>query len=543
MFYQPHIELRPEEVLLYSRKSRTDDPLMPVEQVLANHEKILDEMAERHLGGLIPEENRFREVVSGETIDDRPEVKKVLKLVEQPKYKAVMIVEVQRLSRGDLEDAGRLIKLLRYTNTLVITQFKIYNLQDEYDRDAFERELKRGNEYLEYQKKIMGRGRSLSVSQGNYIGSIAPYGYNKVTVHDGKRKCPTLEINEYEAAAVRLIFDLYVNHSTGSWVIARELDKRGFPPQFSKTWAQDTIIDILQNPIYIGKVRWNYRKTVHVVEDGEIKVKRIRRNQTHEYQLFDGKHEPIISEELFEAAQVKLAQNAPKTRGVYALKNPLAGLVFCKGGRAMVDRQHHKEGVEISPPRLLCNKQYHCHTASCTFAELMEEVKKVLRNCIDDFEIKLTNDDADARKQHEDLIIQLQHRYKELEEKEVRQWEKYADGDNRMPKSVFDKLNAEVLAEKEKVSQAICEAQALVPTQIDYQEKIDRFQTALDAIDDPDISIERKNELLKACIERITYSREKSRPMTKEIAAELGVPTAKGKWVQQPISMRVDLRL
>lgn len=541
MFYQPQYSLRPEEVLLYSRKSRTDNPLMPVEDVLANHEKILNEMAERHLGGLVPEENRFREIVSGETIDDRPEVKKVLKLVEKPKYKAIMIVEVQRLSRGDLEDAGRLIKLLRYTNTLVITQFKIYNLQDEYDRDAFERELKRGNEYLEYQKKIMGRGRLLSVSQGNYIGSIPPYGYNKKTVYDGKKKCPTLEINDYEAAAIRLVFDLYVNQNKGIWVIARELDKRGFPPQNSSTWAQDSIRDILQNPVYIGKIRWNFRKTVHVVEDGEIIEKRLRRNQTHEYELFEGKHDPIISEELFEAAQLKVAQGSPRTRGPLALRNPLAGLVFCKCGRAMIYRQHHKDGVEISPPRLLCNKQHYCQTASCTFSEVMSEVEKSLRNCIADFEIKLKNDDVEARKQHENLIVQMQHRLKALEEKEVWQWDMYSE--KKMPKLVFDKLNAEVLEEKEKVSQAICEAQEIIPSPVDYQEKITRFQTALDAIDDPGVSIERKNELLKACIERITYSREKSRPMTKEIAAELGVATAKGKWVQQPISLRIDLRL
>jgi len=182
MYYQPYEELSPEEIIVYLRKSRSDDPLLTVEEVLEKHETILDEWAERHLGAKIPEENKFREVVSGETIEDRPEVKEVLRLVESPKYKAILVVEVQRLSRGDLEDAGRLIKLLRWSNTLVITPQKTYNLQDEYDRDAFERELKRGNEFLEYQKKIMGRGRNLSVSQGNFIGSIAPYGYNKIFV-------------------------------------------------------------------------------------------------------------------------------------------------------------------------------------------------------------------------------------------------------------------------------------------------------------------------------------------------------------------------
>ena len=121
MFYPTPINFKPEEILEYLRKSRSDDPLLSIEEVLNKHETILDEWAEKVLGQKIPEVNKFREVVSGETIEDRPEIQKILNKIESPKYKAILIVDVQRLSRGDLEDAGRLIKLLRYTNTVVIT--------------------------------------------------------------------------------------------------------------------------------------------------------------------------------------------------------------------------------------------------------------------------------------------------------------------------------------------------------------------------------------------------------------------------------------
>ena len=60
MYYQPQIDFKPEEVLLYSRKSRTDDPLMSVEEVLAKHETILDEWAEKYLGAKVPETNKYR---------------------------------------------------------------------------------------------------------------------------------------------------------------------------------------------------------------------------------------------------------------------------------------------------------------------------------------------------------------------------------------------------------------------------------------------------------------------------------------------------
>ena len=52
--------LRPEEIIDYLRKSRTDDPLMTVQEVLSKHEQMLDDWVERNLPGMgrVPEENR-----------------------------------------------------------------------------------------------------------------------------------------------------------------------------------------------------------------------------------------------------------------------------------------------------------------------------------------------------------------------------------------------------------------------------------------------------------------------------------------------------
>ena len=280
---------RPNEVLEYLRKSRSDDPSLSVEEVLSRHEAILSEWSIRNMDSNVPEEHILREVVSGETIDDRPEMIKLLKLIENPRIRGVLVVEVQRLSRGDLEDAGRIIKIFRYTNTMIITPMKIYNLQDEYDRDMFERELKRGNEFLEYQKKIMNRGRLLSVSQGNYIGSIPPYGYDRTVVMDGKRKCPTLKINEEQAAVVRMIFDLYVNHDMGRQKICNHLDSLNIKPPKGAHWSPEGIVDMLSNVHYIGKVKWNWRKTVTVIDNQEA-VKTRPKSKDGDFMIYDGKH-------------------------------------------------------------------------------------------------------------------------------------------------------------------------------------------------------------------------------------------------------------
>ncbi len=556
MYYNilEQLNLTPEEVIDYLRKSRTDDPLMSVEEVLSKHESILDEWAERNLGAAVPEENKFREIVSGETIADRPEIQKILRMIESPKYKAILTVEVQRLSRGDLEDAGRLIKLLRYTNTVVITPQKAYDLRDEYDRDAFERELKRGNEFLEYTKKLMSRGRLLSVSQGNFLGSIPPYGYDKVWITEGKRKCPTLAINEEQANVVRMIFDMHVNKNMGRPSICHHLDNLGIKPPKGEYWSPEGLKDLLINVHYIDKVKWNWRKTVTIVEDSEI-VKTRPKAQIGEFLVYDGKHEAIISEEMFNAAQEILGKK-PRVKVTTKIRNPLAGLLYCKCGRAMTLRTYkNADGSERCAPRLLCDGQVHCNTGSCTYDEMEKNVVSILRQCIEDFEIRIKNNSGDSMKMHEKLLKSLEKKMQELEAKELAQWEAQANPDpsQRMPPEIFKRLNEKLLREKDEVKEAMCNARKSMPDPVDYKEKLTRFQTALDALLDPKKDAEEKNRLLKACIDRIDYNREKPERIKsqqvmyydkekKRTRTKSPLKTG-GNWTTPPIDIDVKLKV
>lgn len=530
--YNPIDQLKPEEVLIYLRKSRADDPMLSVEEVLAKHETILNEWVERNLSSPIGESNRFREVVSGETIADRPEIQKVLKLIESPKIKAILTVEVQRLSRGDLEDAGRLIKLLRYTNTLVITPTKTYDLIDEYDRDSFERELKRGNEFLEYQKKIMNRGRLLSVSQGNFIGSIPPYGYDKVFITEGKRKCPVLVINEAQAEVVRMIFDLYVNHNMGYIAIANKLEALHIAPPKGEHWSGAALKDMLSNVHYIGKVKWNWRKTVTVVEDGEIMQTRPK-SKDGDYLVYDGKHEPIISEELFQLAQEKRGRNH-RAKPTTKVRNPLAGLLYCECGRAMSLRFYKTpDGKEKSSPRLLCDGQIHCDNGSCTYIIMIDFIKSMLKQKIKDYEVESQQGNDALVQAHEKQIKRLEKKLCDLQDKELSQWEAQSDPDpsKRMPQHVFQQLNAKLLREKEEVEQSLQRAYAELPPVIDYERRIITLQNALAALTDDEISPEEKNKYLKACIDRITYSR----PRPKKIGRH--------EWSDTPMNIDVKLNV
>ena len=518
-----------DELLFYLRKSRTDDPLMTVAEVLERHEQQLDDWVERNAeGGPVPEANRYREVGSGETIADRPRLQELLRRVESPQIKAIVIKDTSRLSRGDLEDIGYLIKILRHTNTLVITLDRgVYDLNNERDRDDFKRELMRGNDYLEYAKKVMNAGRIASVREGNFLGSIAPYGYKKISYKDGKKTVYTLEPIPEEAEAVKRIFTLY-SQGIGSTRIAEVLDAEQFKPRRSKRWTREAVLDIMSNQHYLGLVVWYRFKQVLRVEDGEVIKSRPRSDKPI---LAPGKHPAIIDQELWDAVQARRG-TVPKNPKSKNLTNPLAGIVFCaKCGRVMVARKYYdKDGRERCAPRMLCQNRKTCEMASARLSDVMDEIVKVLEQAVDDFQVRVDSGVDDSAARHRLLIERLEKRLETLREKELKQWEEKME--KGMPEHVFKKLNDATVREIEEVQQVLYDAMENTPEQVDLGERIVTFKAALNAIRDPNAPVKEVNELLKACIERIVYRREKY----------TAVGTPKGM-TETPIELDFTLRI
>ena len=499
--------LTPEEILLYLRKSQSDDPLLTVEETLARHEQRLDEWVERNLPGMgrVPEANRIREVVSGETIDGRPGMLDLLRRIESPRVKAILVVEPQRLSRGSLKDIGRLVELLQYSNTIVITMQYTYDLRDERDRKSFERELMSGNEYLEYYKRIQRNGRIQSVQNGNYLGTWAPYGYKKIQYKEGKNTCYTLEPIPEEARIVKLIFEMY-RDGYGSHKIARTLNEMGIKTKKGKKWSAESLKKMRTNEHYLGKVVWNKRQEVKTVEKGEVVVSR---PVSHDYLVYPGKQPAIIDQELWDAVQ-EIRDKIPPVKDKAKCVNPFAGLVFCKCGFAMSMRTYKKrDGSERNPPRLLCTNQADCGVASCLVSEMTDAVVQVLMEAIEDFDLQIKNNGSDAAELHRQIIAQHEKRLEELSKLELAQWDKYTR--EGMPKQIFDQLNEKVLQEKADIQQALCIARDSLPEPVDYEKRRALFSDALELLKDPEAPALEKNMLLKKCIERIEYYRDKKK--------------------------------
>ena len=482
-----------DKYLMYLRKSRADGEHETVEDVLAKHYKMIQDYAAAKLGGAIPEDLIYREVVSGETIQDRPEMKKVLDRIQAENITGVLVIEPQRLSRGDLSDCGTVIRAFRYTETLVITPTKTYDLSDKFDRKFFEMELMRGNDYLEYVKEIMNRGRIASVREGNFIGSVAPYGYDKIK--DGKSF--TLVPNS-EADVVRLIYELWTKDGLGTTTIANRLNALHIKPRKSEIWSPASIRDMLKNPVYIGKIRWNWRKTIKKYEDGELTTSRPK-SKKEDWILVEGKHEAIISEDVFNAALARFG-SLPKVKAKSGLQNPFAGIMHCSCGRAMIYQPHRKCAA-----RLHCAYQMRCGNRSATYYEVEEEVLRVLVQFLDDLR-ELSAEPEKSSAAQKAITAALRKELNALETQQERLYEFLESG--VYSAEVFTKRNAALAQKRQELQAAIAEAKAQEAYDVDYEQKIIALKAAISILQDEAANAEDKNRLLRTVIKDITYHRE-----------------------------------
>lgn len=307
---------------IYLRKSRADAELEQKGEgeTLARHEQTLLELAKAQK---LPIVQIYREVVSGDTIDARPEVRKLLKEVENCRYKGVLVMDADRLARGDSVDQGIISRTFKLSGTKIITPKKIYDPTSEFDEEYFEFEMFMARREYNMIKRRIQRGRITSVKEGKYVGSVPPYGYDRVKIKGDKGY--TLQPNN-EAKYVEYVYSQYLN-GKGATIIAHSLDDMGIPSRSGKPWSKATIADMLKNPVYIGKIRWSYYKDIKQSVSGKLVSTRRRNN---DYIYVDGLHPAIIDENDFNAVQSLMKANQKKPiKTSFDLQNPFTGLIYC----------------------------------------------------------------------------------------------------------------------------------------------------------------------------------------------------------------------
>lgn len=499
---------------IYLRKSRVD---LEAEahgegDTLARHRKTLLALAAAQRLNVT---RIYEEVVSGDTIAARPQMQQLLADVDEGLWEGVLVMEVERLARGDTIDQGIVAQAFKITNTKIITPLKSYDPNNEFDEEYFEFGLFMARREYKVINRRLQRGRLASVKEGKWVGNTPPYGYLRVKLT--QEKGFGLEPDPETAPVVRNIFHWYVEgrsdgtviHPMGLQAICSKLNQSGIPSPSHQTWTASTVRDLLQNPVYCGLIRWGWRpqQKKYNKDTGAWEYSR-GRVSFGTYPVYQGLHEPLVSRECWDAAQAKFSTH-PSRPGPkqMAQKNPLAGLCYCSVcGRAMVRRPY-----KSIPPQLICAYPT-CPTKGSYLSMVEDAVLEALENTLN--ELRLGTDPCGTALptgDRETLAMGLAAQEKELEQVQTQQTKLYDFLERGIyTEAVFLSRSATLEARRAEAQEQIDQLTQQL-TQIDRAERsrrelVPKIQHVLDTYNDCQ-TVKEKHALLKTILQRIEYSK------------------------------------
>lgn len=498
-----------DKYCMYLRKSRADaDAEARGEgETLARHERHLLALADR-MGIYIPEDAIYKELVSGETIEQRPVMQQIIQEVEDGYWDGVFVMEVERLARGDTSDQGLVADTFKYSGTKIITPSKTYDPNNEFDEEYFEFGLFMSRREYKTINRRQQRGRKDAVREGKFPANKAPYGYVRVKLE--KESGYTLERHPDQAPIVQMIYDLYVNHNMGSGLIANHLAGLGVPTALNNVWEVQTVIGIIRNPIYYGLVTWGRRAQTKQRSKGIVSKSRPRAAE-ESWVTGKGLHEPLVSKELWDLAQEILASNyhTPAPRGV--VTSSLAGLVKCEMcGKTMVRRPYTSK----QPPSLICTTRG-CKNISSAFDMVESRIIDGLSLWIIDFKTKWKMEE-ERDKDRVQNMIDVKEAIVRSAKSNIEKLKAQADNlDDLLEQGLYSKSKyierSHLLAERIKEAEAAHQManQELTKEMNREKAKIDiipRVEHVIDVYPHTD-DVQLRNELLKSVIEVCIYKK------------------------------------
>lgn len=367
------------------------------------------------------------DAISGGSMEKRGALMEMLMDAEKRLFEGIVIYKYDRAFRN-LEEQVFVFKRLKRHNIKVIAVADpgsegasgelIVNILGAVNQ--FERQLTG--------ERIYDKRRELA-KKGRWTGSgINPFGYS----YDKETKL--LVIIPEEAEITRLTFDLYLQERSLSKVVD-VLYSMGKKTKTGKEWTNYAVHQLLINPLYIGKLRWGFIKP----NKGGI-------NRACE--VFDGRHEAIISIEVFGKVQALLQSNKRFSSNHSNNGNLLSGLLMCSlcGGKAV--SAHHKARKKNM---YYCKDKYYYHKNYCQGWHRMdyrleEPVYEALVKNIG--HVKLLGFKGTGKTGKEDNR-QIEKKLSAIEAKLKRQLDMYEEG--FVDKNTFKERRIKTLQEKEQI--------------------------------------------------------------------------------------------
>ena len=489
----------------------TDYDEVSVEETLSRHRQILDRYCKDKKLNVV---EILEEVVSGESLAARPEMMRLLDLVSTGMYAGVVCMDIERLSRGSSMEAGYIMQIFQTNYCKIITPGKTFDLQNESDEQFTDMKFMFSRYELKTINKRLVRGRNQSASEGKFMGSMAPYGYRAYKLPGVKGN--SLRIEPEEAKVVQMIYDMYGKQGMGYNAIAYALNDMHIPARKGE-WSQTSIVNILTNEVYLGKIRWRREPVKRVVRDGFLAKTRILND---DYELYDGMHEPIITEEQWEMAKaVKKKKGHHSTHTTKELKNPFAGILFCEKCGAALKRNVPGKNQGTAPWFRCPTRGCDCRIVKCHTVE--EAIRDAMEDWLDEYIIQLNSESkpkvdpiATALEAVQAQLAGLQQQQDTLcdyLEKGVYTIDMFTKR-NAILASEIKKLQeseAELMRKKESGSQASQAAIEIIPT---AQHILDNYDV---------LTIAEKNRLWKLVMKKATVYRTPDGEMSVHIYPKL----------------------
>jgi DNA invertase Pin-like site-specific DNA recombinase len=280
---------------------------------------------------------------------------------------AWFIWEFRKAGTGRMRTASRWIDFARMEDRLV------FNIEQDCSHHP----------YVVSLAEDVARGKAAAAKLGRFNGGPTPLAYRKVLGADGKPRLVLGPAGEVEL--VRWMFETYAGTPMSFRAIADELTRRGVPtPTGRREWSKDTVAAIIANPVYLGRAVWNRRSEGHFA--GVVDARAVLRegtgkrvpNPPSEWLGKDGTHEPVVTIDLFERCQAKMASRRAvrKKDGKRAGRRPgnaaylLTGLLRCGHcGGAMVGQTKavKKGGGKVTLRIYLCSRYLRGGKEACSW--------------------------------------------------------------------------------------------------------------------------------------------------------------------------------
>ncbi|OQY27455.1 MAG: hypothetical protein B6243_13000 [Anaerolineaceae bacterium 4572_5.2] len=211
---------------------------------------------------------------------NRPGLQTLLQAVANKEGDVVLVHETSRLSRS-IFDTFRIFEILgQHEVGFASVKEPNFDFSSPSGRLFLTMIAAMNQYYLDLLKQHTAKGKRERARKGLYNASIMPYGYAPTE----NPKEPPL-IAKSEAEGVRLAFETYAAGNASYQDVSERLNEAGYRTRSGRGFAKDTIDDMLRNPFYIGKIVYGTKRKDKAPE------------------TFDGRHEKIISPQLFEACQ------------------------------------------------------------------------------------------------------------------------------------------------------------------------------------------------------------------------------------------------